>query len=172
LTLTGTDTVASYQAALASVTFDTPSDNPTFFGANPTRTIEWQVDDGSGFDNLSKVATTTVTIKPVNDAPIAADDSYQLLAGNSLHVDADNGMLSTDVDIDSIQLVSLLQDGPAHGQLALNPDGSFDYTPEANFTGIDTFTYVANDGLADSAIAPVSIEVKPSPSGPQDFLLI
>lgn len=108
----------------------------------------------------------------MNDAPVAGDDRYKLLAGNSLHVDADAGVLSTDVDIDSVQLVSLLKDGPAHGQLALNLDGSFDYAPEAGFIGIDTFTYVANDGLADSAIATVLIDVKANAPGPQDLLLI
>jgi uncharacterized repeat protein (TIGR01451 family) len=50
-------------------------------------------------------------------------------------------------------------DGPAHGTLALNGDGSFTYTPEANFHGSDGFTYKANDGQADSGTATVSITV-------------
>ena len=48
LTLTGSDTKAHYQQALDSVTFSSTSDNPTNAGANATRTIDWQVSDGSG----------------------------------------------------------------------------------------------------------------------------
>ncbi|MEA2840969.1 MAG: hypothetical protein QOF41_2299 [Methylobacteriaceae bacterium] len=73
LTLSGTDTVANYQTALDSVTFDnTTNDNPTNFGANTTRTVTWQVDDGSGAgnQNLSNAPTSTITITPVNDAPV------------------------------------------------------------------------------------------------------
>ena len=40
--------------------------------------------------------------------------------------------------------------GPAHGTLTLNANGSFTYTPDANYNGTDSFTYQANDGTADS----------------------
>src|SRR5256885_7209340 len=70
LTLTGVDSVANYQAALASVSFDIASDNPTYFDKHLTHTVAWQVDDGAGFDNLSKVATTTIAIHATNDAPL------------------------------------------------------------------------------------------------------
>ena len=42
--------------------------------------------------------------------------------------------------------------GPAHGTLTLNADGSFTYTPAANYNGTDSFTYKANDGTADSQL--------------------
>src|SRR5262249_38260663 len=69
LTLTGADTVAHYQTLLEELSFRSTSDNPTNFGANPTRTLTWQVNDGSGSNNLSSLATTTVSITAVNDAP-------------------------------------------------------------------------------------------------------
>ena len=47
LTLTGSATVANYQAALRSITFSSASDNPTNFGANPSRTISWTANDGA-----------------------------------------------------------------------------------------------------------------------------
>jgi VCBS repeat-containing protein len=49
--------------------------------------------------------------------------------------------------------------GPAHGSLTLNADGSFTYTPDANYNGADSFTYKANDGVADSGAVTVSLTV-------------
>ena len=48
---------------------------------------------------------------------------------------------------------------PAHGTLTLNADGSFTYTPAANYNGTDSFTYKANDGTADSNVATVTITI-------------
>ncbi len=53
----------------------------------------------------------------------------------------------------------MLGTGPANGVLSLNADGSFTYTPNANFNGVDTFTYRANDGTVNSALATVTINV-------------
>src|SRR3569623_1286675 len=64
LTLTGTSSVANYQAALRSITFSSASDNPTSFGTNASRTITWQVNDGA---LGSTAATSTVNITAVND---------------------------------------------------------------------------------------------------------
>ena len=66
LTLTGAATVAQYQAALESITYFNSSDNPS--GA--TRTVSFQVNDGAAANNLSNVATATVIVTPVNDAPV------------------------------------------------------------------------------------------------------
>ena len=56
--------------------------------------------------------------------------------------------------------------GPAHGTVTLNSDGSFTYTPAANYTGPDSFTYTANDGALDSNTATVSITVNPVQEAP------
>jgi hypothetical protein len=70
LTLTGTDTLAHYQTLLEEVGFNEPGvDNPTNYGSNPTRTVTWIVNDGSGSNNLSSVATTTLSITAINDKP-------------------------------------------------------------------------------------------------------
>src|SRR5207302_621088 len=66
LTLTGTATVAQYQAALDSVTYFNSSDNPS--GA--ARTVSFQVDDGAAANHASNIATSSVTVTPVNDAPV------------------------------------------------------------------------------------------------------
>ena len=49
--------------------------------------------------------------------------------------------------------------GPTQRPLTLHADGSYDYTPAANFNGTDSFTYKANDGDADSNVATVTITV-------------
>src|SRR5262249_22021489 len=68
LTLSGSDTLANYQTVLDRITFSA-AENPTNFGSNPTRTITWVLNDGSGSFNLSTAQTETVTITNVNDAP-------------------------------------------------------------------------------------------------------
>ena len=67
LTLSGSASVANYQTALRSITFSSPSDNPTNFGSDPSRTITWQANDGA---LSSTAAASTVTITAVDDAPV------------------------------------------------------------------------------------------------------
>src|SRR5262249_5796576 len=69
LTLSGTDTVANYRTVLASVTFTTPSDNPTNFGSDQTRIVTWLVKDDSPTSSVSNTATSTISLTAVNDAP-------------------------------------------------------------------------------------------------------
>jgi VCBS repeat-containing protein len=66
LMLAGQASLAQYQAALESVTYFNSSDNPS----GQTRTISYQVNDGSAQNNLSNVVTATVAVTPVNDAPV------------------------------------------------------------------------------------------------------
>ena len=74
LTLSGSDTLAHYQQVLDSVTFaNTTNDNPTNFGANPSRTISWIVNDGALDSNTG---STTINVTAVNDAPVPAAKSF------------------------------------------------------------------------------------------------
>src|SRR5262249_30148638 len=69
------------------------------------------------------------------------------------------GVLGNDADVEGSALTALLVSGPAHGTLTLNGNGSFTYTPNADYNGPDSFTYKANDGAADSNVATVSLTV-------------
>jgi hypothetical protein len=69
------------------------------------------------------------------------------------------GLLANDTDSNSDPLTVRLDRNAAHGTLTLQPDGSFSYTPAAGYTGADDFTYIANDGKADSAAATVALAV-------------
>ena len=106
----------------------------------------------------SEVATVTLTVDAVSDAPIAAADSYSVDEDTPLTVTAP-GVLHNDTDVDSSALTAVLVTNPAHGTVTLNADGSFVYTPAANFHGADSFTYVANDGALDSAATVVTLTV-------------
>ena len=66
MTLTGTTTLANYQAALRSVTYVNISENPS----TATRTVSFQVTDAGTPNTASNIATRDVTIAAVNDAPV------------------------------------------------------------------------------------------------------
>src|SRR6185295_8093751 len=51
--------------------------------------------------------------------------------------------------------------GPAHGSVSLQETGSFSYIPRVDFNGIDAFTFIANDGEADSNVATVTLQIQP-----------
>jgi uncharacterized delta-60 repeat protein len=103
----------------------------------------------------------------VNNPPAASDDSYAADQDTPLTVPAP-GVLANDSDADGDPLTAALATGPAHGTLALDPDGSFAYTPTAGFAGQDSFTYKASDGLAASDAATVMITVNHTPSASND----
>jgi VCBS repeat-containing protein len=97
----------------------------------------------------------------VNTAPVAvADTGYVATEDTALTVDALNGLLANDTDLNGDALTVALQSGPAHGSLTLNADGSFSYTPVANYNGPDSFSYLVHDPSgAASNVATVSFQV-------------
>jgi VCBS repeat-containing protein len=98
------------------------------------------------------------TVNPVNDFPTANNDSYVVAEDNVLTVAAP-GVLANDSDVDGDSLTASLVSSPTHGSLAFNADGSFTYTPQANYNGSDSFQYAAYDGSAFSFIRTVTISV-------------
>jgi VCBS repeat-containing protein len=114
------------------------------------------------FGRISNIATVAVTINPVNDAPVALADAYQVTEGNILNVAAP-GVLVNDSDIDSATLTTTGATSGAIGSVIMNSDGSFSYTPAAGSGGsIDTFTYTVTDGL-QTATASVTITIVAPP---------
>jgi uncharacterized repeat protein (TIGR01451 family) len=105
--------------------------------------------DGDGTDYTAIVTVNTIT-------PVARDDSYSTAEDQTLQVSAP-GLLVNDIAGDPLSVVTYTQ--PASGTLALDADGSFDYTPPVSFTGTTSFTYRANDGAADTNPAVVTITV-------------
>ena len=105
-----------------------------------------------GTVNSATAATVTIAVNAVNDAPVAADDSYSTTEDTALTIAAP-GVLGNDTDADGDALTAVLGTGPANGALTLNTSGAFTYTPNADFNGSDSFTYFANDGTVNSATA-------------------
>ncbi len=85
------------------------------------------------------------------------------LTGSQVLAVMQPGVLANDSDADSapLQVDPTLVSGPANGTLALHADGSFSYTPNADFHGTDSFSYRASDGIAQSTPATVTISVSP-----------
>jgi VCBS repeat-containing protein len=135
--------------------------NANFHG---TDSFTYTVRDGAG---ALDTANVTVTVTPVNDAPVAAGDSFATDEDTPLVVAAP-GVLGNDTDVDLESLTAALVTGPAQGTLTLNADGSFTYTPDAGFSGSDAFTYKAVDGAGgESAVATVSLTVRPANDAPE-----
>ncbi len=138
---------------------------------NGADSFTYIVNDGLAQSNT---ATVSLTIISVNDAPVAGNNAYSTNAGTPLTVSAP-GVLLNDSDIDGDVLKSMLVNSPLHGTLVLNASGSFTYTPATGFSGIDSFTYVANDSSLDSNIATVTLTVNPvlpPPTGDAHFLVV
>jgi VCBS repeat-containing protein len=123
---------------------------------NGPDSFTYKANDGHSDSN---VATVSLTVSSVNDAPVAANDAYSVNQDTALTVVAP-GVLGNDTDVENDPLSAHLVTSVAHGTLVLNADGSFQYTPSTGYTGSDSFVYKANDGSADSNLATVTITVK------------
>jgi VCBS repeat-containing protein len=119
------------------------------------------------FEGLD-VESTDVPPAGNNAPPQATDDVAATLEDTPVTID----VLANDTDADGNPLMPVLVDGPAHGSLTLNADGTFTYTPEANYNnnypdGADGFTYRASDGTDQSGVASVVINITPVNDAPQ-----
>ena len=110
--------------------------------------------DGS---SASKVTTVTIVVRPPNVPPTARDDVYALADDFTLNVPFDQGVLANDSDAEDDPLTAALVDGPSHGTLVLNDNGSFQYVAGESFSLWDSFTYLAVDSVDPSDVATVVI---------------
>jgi hypothetical protein len=100
----------------------------------------------------SLAASVAITVTPVNDAPVAVSQQLEAVAGIPLPIT----LSATDVDGDAISLSVLTP--PTRGVLSGQPP-SLTYTANAGFSGTDSFTFAASDGVVNSSQVEVSIEV-------------
>jgi hypothetical protein len=101
---------------------------------------------------------------PSNTLPVATNDAYTMSQGAVLNVAAP-GVLANDADADTDPLTATKTSNPANGTVTFSSNGSFSYTPNPTFTGVDSFKYVASDGTGDSNQATVTITVNPAGGG-------
>ncbi|MBP7708306.1 cadherin-like domain-containing protein [Candidatus Pacearchaeota archaeon] len=93
----------------------------------------------------------------VNSAPIALEDIYEVV----LNTNFSGNVLSNDSDVDGDNLSVVVLVNPSNGSLTLNANGTFEYSPDENFSGIDFFSYTVSDGNWTSS-ANVSLYVNVS----------
>jgi virginiamycin B lyase len=98
-------------------------------------------------------------------APVAVDDTYSTPQDSTLTASAP-GVLANDGAPTQRTLTAILSSGPSDGTLAFRQDGSFTYTPTVGFSGTDSFSYYATDGILNSGPATVTINVTTSMTSP------
>ncbi|MGJ8687117.1 MAG: retention module-containing protein, partial [Spongiibacteraceae bacterium] len=163
LTVTNTTEPANGSVAInpdGTVTY-TPDEN-----FNGTDTFDYTVDDGNGG---SDTASVTVTVNPLNDGPIATDNSYATdednsVSGNVISNDTGSGVDSDEDVGDSFVVTD--NSTPTNGSVSIAADGTFTYTPNADFNGSDSFTYTITDNSGASDTATVNINVTPVDDAP------
>jgi VCBS repeat-containing protein len=106
-------------------------------------------------DSTDTVAgSATLEITPVNDAPVASNTAI-----NATEDIVYNNTLPAATDADGDNVTFALNSDAANGTVVVNSDGSFNYTPDLNINGLDSFTYTVNDGNGGSNTYTVSINV-------------
>jgi VCBS repeat-containing protein len=170
LTLTGSASLADYQAALRAVAYRNTSDAPSA----AARSIRFVVTDGAA--STSVAVARDLAVSPVNDGPVADDDAYTVAADAMLTVAAGTGVLANDSDLDGDNLtvdqvaasagnVGTTYTTTEGAQLTVNANGSLTYDPNGQFDALtagqsdtDTVTYRTTDGgLNDTATATFTI---------------
>lgn len=106
-------------------------------------------------DGDQSTATVTITINPVNDLPIANDDTYTINEDTQLNDD----VTSNDQDLFDLPITVSLVSNVSNGTLTLNADGTFIYMPNSEYFGTDNFSYKITDGNGDAVTANVDITI-------------
>ncbi len=121
--------------------------NENFNGAD---SFVIKVVDQHGGDNEK---TITIDIVAINDSPTVAENTLELLEDSLLST----SVLASDVEGDPLEYI--VTTGPTSGQLSLNADGSFDYQPDENFFGTDSFSYTVSDNLSSPVSGSVTLVI-------------
>lgn len=111
-------------------------------------------------DSQMAIYSNAITVVDKQNAPTGNTDSYNALEDSVLTVTAAKGIFANDLDLDGDEFSIASYTNPQHGTLVLNEDGSFVYTPNEDFAGVDNFTYTLQDEFATSNPTTVTILVK------------
>jgi VCBS repeat-containing protein len=106
-------------------------------------------------DGDQSTATVTITVNPINDLPVANNDTYSTPEDTQLNDDVS----LNDSNLFDLPITYSIVNNVNNGTLNLNSDGTFTYMPNSEFFGNDGFTYKLTDGNGDAVQASVSISV-------------
>jgi hypothetical protein len=163
VTVTGSGSLLSQTITIAGLSGGTNRWLPqsfTFVANSTTSTLAFK-DQSTTTSNLDLVldnVRVTGIFSGPNTAPVAVTDFYSTPQNTALVVPA-AGVLGNDTDAQSNPLTAVIDAPPGNGNVVLNPNGGFSYTPNAGYTGLDSFTYHTNDGSLNSNVVTVSITV-------------
>jgi len=128
--------------------------------------FKYWVNDGQ----LTVDANVDVTVNAPAQMLVANDDTYSLPRNTTLSIDSANGVLQNDPLLVGSELTCTLVSGASHGVLALNPDGSFTYTPNTDYVGEDSFIYQSGtDGLVSNPATVILSVTNGRPVANDDF---
>jgi len=102
----------------------------------------------------TKTGTVTITVTPVNDLPIAENDTATTTSGIAIEID----VLLNDTDVDGDTLVITSVNQPTNGTAVIE-NGKILYTPNETFVGTDIFYYFISDGAGGVAEAKITVRV-------------
>jgi hypothetical protein len=138
-------------------------------GAEGVETFTYTLSNGTS-TAVGNVTINIVSTANANTAPVAFNDSFTLGEDGVLNGNVQTGgnanPADDDYDPNGDLLTFLPLSQPSNGTLAVNADGTFRYTPNANWSGSDSFTYRVLDGRGGKADATASITVSPSNDDP------
>ncbi|MEW8192194.1 MAG: retention module-containing protein, partial [Candidatus Thiodiazotropha sp.] len=155
VTLTGSASLADYEQALQAIHFVNTSDYPQ----TVDRIVNITLNDGDG---NSQTAVSIIHVIPVNDPPEADNDMVVTQESTPVNI----FVLGNDSDPEGDNLLVTSNTSPSNGTLITNSNGSYQYTPNAGFTGTDSFTYTVSDGNGGFDTATVMITVADINTGP------
>lgn len=184
-----------FEQSIQNVAFDLQTSNPDLFSVKPTITVSGTgetktgvlaftsapdangsavvtatLKDNSGVASSDSFSHTfTITVRPINDPPIAANDVVTTTENTAVTFAVSTTLLNNDRDVDLVvkeidtsQKLSVIKvtDAPS-GTVTLNDDGTITYTPKPFFSGTDMFTYTLSDGKIVTPTARVQVIVLP-----------
>jgi PKD repeat protein len=117
--------------------------------------FSYQATDGN---DLAEEADVSLEVRCANDPPVGVEDSLSGLEDQSISLETP-GVLANDTDSDGDDLMVDSYTQPSGGSVVVGADGSVDFTPNANFCGIDSFTYDLSDQTDVSGPVAVTVEV-------------